>query len=46
MAQELVTVKNKLKSGTQIVGPELARADEQVRLLDLESQKVQESFAT
>jgi len=46
MAQELVTVKNKLKSGVQIVGRELARVDEQVRLLDLESQKVQESCAT
>ena len=46
MAQELVTVKNQLKSGVQIVGRELARVDEQVRLLDLESQKVQESFAS
>jgi len=46
MAQELVTVKNQLQSGVQIVGRELARIDEQVRLLDLESQKVQESFAT
>jgi len=46
MAQELVTVKNKLKSGAQRVGRELARVDEQVRMLDLESQKVQESFAT
>jgi len=46
MAQELVKVKNQLKSGVQIVGRELARVDEQVRLLDLESQKVQESFAT
>jgi len=46
MAQELVTVKNQLKSGVQIVGRELTRIDEQVQLLDLESQKVQESFAT
>jgi len=46
MAQELVTVKNQLKSGVQKVGRELARVDEQVRLLDSESQKVQESFAT
>jgi len=46
MAQELVTVKNQLKSGVQIVGRELARVDEQVRLLDSESEKVQESFAT
>jgi len=46
MAQELVTVKNQLKSGVQIVGRELTRIDEQVQLLDLESQKVQESFTT
>jgi len=46
MAQELVKVKNQLKSGVQIVGRELARGDEQVRILDLESQTVQESFAT
>jgi len=46
MAQELVTVKNQLKSGVQIVGRELARVDAQVRLLDSESQKVQETFAT
>jgi len=46
MAQALVTVKNQLKSGVQIVGRGLTRIDEQVQLLDLESQKVQESFAT
>jgi len=46
MAQELVTVKNQLKSGVQIVGRELTRIDEQVQLLDLESEIVQESFAT
>jgi len=46
MAQELVTVKNQLKSGVQIVGRELTRIDEQVQLLDLESQKVQASFAS
>jgi len=46
MAQELVTVKNQLKSGVQIAGRELTRIDEQVQLLDLKSQKVQESFAT
>jgi len=46
MAQELVTVKNQLKSGVQIVGRELTRIDQQVQLLDLESQKVQERFAT
>jgi len=46
MAQELVTVKNQFKSGVQIVGRELTRIDEQVQPLDLESQKVQERFAT
>jgi len=46
MAQELVTVKYQLKSRVQIVGRELARIDEQVRLLDFESQKLQERFAT
>jgi len=46
MAQELVKVKNQLKSGVPIVGRELARVYEQVRLLDMESQKVQESFVT
>jgi len=46
MAQELVTVKHQLKAGVQIVGRELTRIDEQVQLLDLESQKIQESFAT
>jgi len=46
MAQELVTVKNQLKSWVQIGGRELTRIDEPVQLLDLESQKVQENFAT
>jgi len=46
MAQELVTVKNQLKAGVQIVGRELDRIDQQVQLLDLVSQKVQETFAT
>jgi len=46
MAQELVKVKNQLKSGVQIVGRELARVGEQVRLFDSESQKVQESLPT
>ena len=46
MAQELVTVKNQLKSGVQIVGWELTRIAQLVQLLDLESQKIQESFAT
>ena len=35
-----------MKSWVQIGGRELARIDEQVPLLDLDSQKVQESFAT
>jgi len=38
MAQELVTVKNRLKSGVPIVSRELTRIDEQVQLLDLEFQ--------
>jgi len=46
MAQELVTVKNQLKSGLQIVGRELTHIDEQVQVLDLESQKVHEGCAT
>jgi len=46
MAQELVKVKIHLKSGVQIVGGELARIDEQVQLLHLESHKVQGSFTT
>jgi len=37
MAQELVTVKNQLKSSVQIVGRELTGIDEQVQPLDLES---------
>jgi len=45
MAQELVTVKNQLKSGPQMVGRELGPIDEPVRLLDLESQNVPASFA-
>jgi len=46
MAQELVTVKNLLKPGVQIVGRELTPIDEQVQPLKMESQKVQESFGT
>jgi len=46
MAQELVTVKNQLKTEVQLVGRELARIDEQVQVLDLESEKVQDSFAS
>ena len=40
MAQELVTVKNQLKEGFQLVGRELTRIDEKVQLLYVESQKV------
>jgi len=46
MAQELVSVKNQSKAGVQIGVRELVPIDEQVQLLDVESQKVQESFAT
>jgi len=46
IAKELVSVKNQVKSGVLSVCRELTRIDEQVQLLDLESQKVQESFAT
>jgi len=46
MAQELIKVNNQLTSGVQIVGREYARVDEQVQLLDLEAQRVQESFPT
>jgi len=45
MAQELVKVKLQLKCDAQIVGQELDRIDNQVQILDLESQKVQERFA-
>ena len=46
MAPELLNVKIQLKSGVKIVGRALARIDQQVQLLDVEAQKVQESFAT
>jgi len=46
MAQELLKVTTQLKSGVQLVGRELARTDKQVQLLDLASQKVDESFPT
>jgi len=46
MAHELLKFKSQLKAGAQIVGQELNRMDEQVRILDQESQKVQESFAS
>jgi len=46
MAQQLVPVKNQFESGVQIVGREFTRIDEQVQLLDLESQKVQVNLAT
>jgi len=46
IAQELLKVKSQLRSGTQIVGQEFDRIDDQVRILDQESQKVKESFAS
>jgi len=46
MAQELLKVKSQLKSGAQIVGQDLDRIDDKVWILDKESQRVQESFAT
>jgi len=46
MAHELLKFKSQLRAGAQIVGQELNRMDEQVRILDQESQKVQESFAS
>jgi len=45
MTQELLKVKSQLKSGAQILGQALYRIDDQVRILDQESQKVQASFA-
>jgi len=46
MAHELLKFKLQLRAGAQIVGQELNRMDEQVRILDQESQKVQQSFAS
>jgi len=46
MAQELLKFKSQLRAAAQIVGLELNRMDEEVRILDQESQKVQESFAS
>jgi len=46
MAQELLTVKSQLKSGAQIVSQDLDRIDDQVRILDQEYKKVEESFAS
>jgi len=45
MAQELLNVKTQIKSGVQIVGRELTQIDDPVRILDLEAQKGQASFA-
>ena len=45
LAQERLKVKTQLKSRVQIVGRELARIDDQVQLLDLESHKVEQQFA-
>ena len=46
MAHELLKFKSQLSCGPQIVGQELNRMDEQVRILDQESQKVHESLAS
>ena len=46
IAHERRKIKWLLRSGAQMVGQELNRIDEQVRMLDQESQKVQESFAS
>ena len=46
MAHELLKFKSQLRAGAQIVGQELNRMDEQVLILDQESQMVQESFAS
>jgi len=46
MAHELLKFRSQLRSGAQIVGQELNRMDEQVRILDQESKKVQESFSS
>jgi len=46
MAHELLKFKSQLRSGAQIVGHELNTMDEQVRILDQESQKAQESLAS
>jgi len=46
MAHELLKFKSPLRAGAQIVGQELNRMDQQVRILDQESQKVHESFAS
>jgi len=40
IAQELVKVNTQLKSGAQIVGRKVTSIDVQVKILDLESQKV------
>jgi len=46
MAQKLLNVKTQLKSVAHFVGQVLARIDDHVHILDLESQKVHESFST
>jgi len=43
IAQELLNVKIQVKCRVQLVGRELARIDEEVQLLDLESQEAQDS---
>jgi len=46
MAQKLLNVKTQLKSAAHFVGQVLARIDDHVHILDLESQKVHECFST
>ena len=46
MAQELLQVTTHLKSGAVIVVHDLDRIDDHVRILDQQSQKVQESFTS
>jgi len=46
MAQELVKVKLQLKSGAHILDLELYRIDDHVRIIDQESQKLHEGFAS
>ena len=46
MGHELLKGKTEWKSGAQVVGHELDRLDDQVRILDQESLKVQESLAS
>jgi len=46
IAQEQLKVKSWLKSGAQIVGEEHEQIEDQIRILDRESRKVKEGFAS